>query len=298
MPDLNSSSPDPTPAVSFTALVGFVLKALFMAAGDFFRFIGRHKILIITFCCFGIGYGIFQYKVSPRYYKLKMIVRHTELNNSIYAQILDNLNLMAESGSYASLGSTLKVDSGTALNVLSITSINVEGIDLRKDTTTTNEGMFIIQCNIKDTRIADTLEKALVNYFNTNAFLSKLKGDKFQVRQERLQFMDGELRKMDSLKDAYTKALGAGKALPSGNNSETSPADVFKESDLLSTQRALLQEWMFQGKNSVVAVDGFKPTVAPASLSIRSQILLNLLIFFLLSTLLAGILEFQKTKKE
>ncbi len=298
MPELNSSSPDPIPAVSFTALVGFVLKALLTAIGDFVRFIGRHKLLILVFSVFGILFGIFQFNVSPQYFKLKMIVRHTELNKNIYAQILDNLNQMAETGSHPSLGSSLKLDSATAHNVLQITSFNIEGADLRKDTTTTNEGMFIIQCNIRDTRIADTLEKALVNYFNTNVFLSKLKGDKLQIRQERLQFMDEELQKIDSLKDAYTKALAAGKALPSGSSTETSPADIYKESDLLSAQRALLQEWLLQGKLSVVAVDGFKPTAVPASLSIRNQILLNFLIFFLLGTLLAGILEFQKTKKE
>jgi len=279
MPEISSKNPDPLHPISFSALLNLFFKAFLQAYKDFVHFFFRNKALIIIFIITGIAAGVVNYKMSRVYYKLSMIVRHNELTLKTYGQMLNNLNALAESGSYDALSKSLKIDHETSRKIRTIEAVNLSGIDLRKDTSTSEENAFLIQMTIYDNDIADTLEKTIVNYFNNNTFLSKLKQDEIHLY---------------SLKDAYTRSLAISKGSPTFYNNAFNPADIYKASNQYAVEKDVVEEWLLQKRNPIITMDSVKPSVAPKSISLVLSILIYVLIFFFIGCFLAGILEFTK----
>ena len=294
MPEISSKNPDPLHPISFSALLNLFFKAFLQAYKDFVHFFFRNKALIIIFIITGIAAGVVNYKMSRVYYKLSMIVRHNELTLKTYGQMLNNLNALAESGSYDALSKSLKIDHETSRKIRTIEAVNLSGIDLRKDTSTSEENAFLIQMTIYDNDIADTLEKTIVNYFNNNTFLSKLKQDEIHLYTGRLEFLKNELNRMDSLKDAYTRSLAISKGSPTFYNNAFNPADIYKASNQYAVEKDVVEEWLLQKRNPIITMDSVKPSVAPKSISLVLSILIYVLIFFFIGCFLAGILEFTK----
>ena len=298
MPENSSKNPDSIPSISFTALLSVFFKAIAEGIKDFIRFIFRHKIVMIISILAGIIIGIINYKTTRVYYKISMIVRHTELNLKTYGQMLKSLNTLAESGSYDALAKSLAIDPETARKIRSFSGISLAGGDLSKDTSTARENTFLIQMTIHDLAIADTMEKIVVNYFNNNPYLNKLKQDEILLYTERLQFVNNELRRMDSLKDAYNRSLASSKTALTYYNNALNPADLYDESNIYAETRTMLGEWLLQKRQPIVAIDGVKSSIAPYSIDLDQSMITYAVIFFFLGCILSGILEIAWQNKQ
>ncbi|HVU83616.1 MAG TPA: hypothetical protein VHC50_02170, partial [Puia sp.] len=93
--------------ISFTELLGVFFRGLLQSIRDLVHFIFRYKILIICSLIIGIVMGAVKYKTTPTFYRVAMMVRHTEMTSQTYGQMIRHLNGLAESGSSQMLGQVL-----------------------------------------------------------------------------------------------------------------------------------------------------------------------------------------------
>jgi len=298
MSETRRSYPDPVSSISFAELLGVFFKGLLQALRDLILFLSRNKILIICFLAIGILMGVVKYKTSPSYYKVAMMVRHTELTSQTYGQMIRSLNDLVESGSSQTLAHALVLENPMAEQIRSISARELDGKDLLKDTSSLADRTFIIEMTVRNAGIADTVENALLKYFNDNPFINKLKQDQIQVYSTRLQLMDGEMRRIDSLTEAYTRGLSASKGASNFYNNAFNSADLLKEFSKFVGDRQDVEGWLLGKRESLQLIDGVKPTVTPASASLVPTIILYAVLFFFAGCLVGGMLEISQNLKK
>jgi len=201
--------------------------------------------------------------------------------------MLDDLDKLSSTGSSAELAKSLNISEKYSREFVSFSGRNMQGIDLSRDTSTLNSGTFLIELEIRNNRNIDTLEYALLNYFNNNSFLKKLKDDQIELKKVRLLFLNSELQKLDSLKKEYNAFLSSEKGSTFYNNA-FNPVDIYKQSSEYYDEKTSLEEWLRQSKESILKIDKAKPTEVPQSMNLTKYALLFGLIFFLVGCLFAA----------
>lgn len=294
MPETTRSYPDPVSSISFTELLGVFFKGFLRALQGLIHFLFRNKILIICSLAIGALAGAVKYKTSPVYYKVDMLVRHTELTTQTYGKMIAGLNSLVETGSCHTLAHLLAVDTSVVEQIRSISAKELDGKDLLKDTSMVEDRSFIIEMTILQQDVAYTVQAALLKYFNDNPYLVKLKQDQVQLNLKKLELMDGEIRRIDSLTEAYTRSLSVSKGAANFYNNAFNSADLLREFENYTNNRQNVEGWLLEKRQTLLLMDGVKPSVAPASASLISLLLEYAAIFLAAGCLLAGILELRK----
>jgi hypothetical protein len=287
----SSSSSDNIAPISFSALLAVFFADFFRLVRQFIVFLLRHKILLVIFTITGLGIGIFLFNLTPPTYKLSMIVRPTELSEKVFGEMLKNLNDLAASGSRDELAKNLHINLGTSQKIIKISGINIQDIELIKDTTLKNDRPFVIELLVRDNGIADSLQNAIVGYFESNPYLTKLKNDKIALYNKRVDFINSELKKLDSLKEIYNRFLGLSKTPTMYYNNSMDPVKIYEISSTYDAEKNAIEEWLMQNKNVLGVVDGVKPSRLPFSTGMHRVALLYGLIFFLIGCLLGLIID-------
>lgn len=294
MPETTRSYPDPVSSISFTELLGVFFKGFLKALQGLIHFLFRNKILIICSLAIGALAGFGKYRISPVYYKVDMLVRHTEMTTQTYGKMIASLNMLVETGSCRTLTRVLGVDTSVVEQIRSISAKELDGKDLLKDTSMVEDRSFIIEMTVRRAEIAYTLQDALLKYFNDNPYVTKQKQDQSQLYLKRLELMDGEMRRIDSLTEAYTRSLSASKGAGNFYNNAFNSAELLREFESYADNRQNIEGWLLEKRQALLLIDGVKPSVAPASASLFSVLLLYAAIFLVAGCLLAGILELRK----
>lgn len=287
MQDSKISSPvSDVSSISFLSLLGLFFGDLLKLARQFISFVLRHIILLGSFTLAGVVIGFLLYKARPASYKLSVIVKPLELEGSIYGQIIKSLNDLVSSGSTSELVNSLKIPPGDAGKISQITARTMHGIDLIKDTALYTLGRpFIIEATVTDSKMAIPLQNALINYLNTNPYLAKLKSDRLELMSRKLAFVESELAKLDSMKTQYNRFLSMLK-MPSINYIPLDPSKIYDASYKYYYEKNKIEEWIRQGKDAVVKVEGAKPSILPSDgTSIYRKIIMYGLIFFFIGCL-------------
>jgi hypothetical protein len=244
----------------FLSFIGFVI-------------IKRWYIIIIGLLC-GLLLGFIYYISKPTVYKVSMVVEFNELTKITYAEMLDQLNELGSPGRSEGLSNVLKVPQSIAGKVLFIDSRNMNNEPLKSDTSTRGEGLFKIIVGLKDNFLSDTLQDGIVNYLNNSSYLKKIKEEQKKIYQQKIIFIDGELRKLDSLKSAYNKFLaGPGKSATFYNNA-FNPADLYVQTVGLANQKDATLRWLALNSSAINIIDGFKTSGSPQSISLRRALLI------------------------
>ncbi|MEO8764187.1 MAG: hypothetical protein ABI416_07865 [Ginsengibacter sp.] len=266
----------------------------------FFWFLSYVQLVIVkcwyfllTGLFFGLITGYIYYVSKPTLYKVSMLVAFNELNKRSYAEMLDQLNKPGTSGRGYSLASILQIPQSIAGKVLFIDTRNMNNDPLDSDTSTRFDQPFKIIVGLKDNFLSDTLQNAIINYLNNGNYLKKLKVEQEKIYQQKIIFIDGELRKLDSLKLSYNKFLASPAISATFYNNAFNPADLFVQSADLASQREITSKWLALNTSSVYLVDGFKTTVSPQSLSLKA----DLLIFGSVGVLIGFIVAFLSETK-
>jgi hypothetical protein len=247
----------------------------------FFRFLSYIQFVIIKcwyfiiiglFC--GVLLGYIYYISKPTVYKVSMVVEFNELNKKTYAEILDQLNKLGTSGPGDRLATVLKIPQSIAAKVLFIDSRNMNNEQLKSDTSSKGRQLFKIIVGLKDNFLSDTLQLAIVSYLNNNPYLKTVKNEQKKIYQEKIIFIDGELRKLDSLKSAYNKFLATPNISATFYNNAFNPADLYVQSNNLANQKDGILRWLALDTESIYIIDGFKTTVSPQSISLERSLLI------------------------
>jgi hypothetical protein len=288
---------DSSLSISFSELLGVFFRAVIQAVRDSILFLLRYKFWMLLVIVAGIVMGILNYKIYPAYYRVTMIVSSNEVPVRTYGQMMANLNTLAETGSYEVLSKSLKLSKETCSKISSIGAVNMAGLDIRKDTASAPENSFLINMTVYDIGNIDSIQMGVLQYFNGNEYLTKMKNNDLQIYRDRLEFLDNELKRMDSLMVEYNKFLGSGRAASSFYNNAFNPADLYDVSNDYSVERGRVMSLLQHKQAPLLTIDGVKASLAPVSMSLKSSILLYAVIFFFAGWLLAGVFEISKRAK-
>jgi|SRR5687768_7887535 len=264
---------------------------------DFFRFLFRavdfilisiqRRLGLFLFCCFiGIVGGYLYYWQNPPYYKTEMIIQSNDLTRKAYHEIVNNLNYLITTQSYAALSSQLKIAPEVSKDVLSIEAVAINNATLQTDTSTKIGQPFKIQMKAANISSIPVLENAIIKYINNIPYLRLIKDGEKKIYAEKLQFISYEQKKLDSLISDYHIAVTELKMPTTFYNNAIDPASLYQHALKLDSVREKTQRWLNSEPEAILLIDGFKSPANPQSISLLVSLLTGLAIGVLLGILL------------
>ncbi|HTI93362.1 MAG TPA: hypothetical protein VL727_22340 [Puia sp.] len=255
--------------------------------------IRKSKTLLIAGTLVGALVGVTLHLTVPKNFKVSMVVEYTALDKRAYTNVLDQMGMLVSTKTYEILASNLKISELVAENINSIEARNLEDVPLAKDSS--SYPFFKIVLGLKSPYGADSLQNALLNYFNDLPFLKKLKEDQSRVYKDQLAYIESETGKMDSLKQEYVHSLASMKLTAGGVYSNAfDPANIYRQSYQLDTMKASINTWLSSKAQPLQLVDGFQTTRTPQSISRVLSTAACVLGGFILAVIFALLIEIKK----
>ncbi|HWJ91378.1 MAG TPA: hypothetical protein VNR87_09720 [Flavisolibacter sp.] len=251
---------------------------IFFKAVDFIVLSLRRRSLLFLLCCLiGLLGGSLYFFLKPKNFETEMIVQQSVLTRKTYDGIISNLNDLIESKSYADLSAELHCPTQLAKQIVSLEALSLANESLDKDTTTRLGIPFKIRARIKTSTIAPRLQQVLVNYLNSNPYVKQTREGQTRIFLQKLEFIDQEQKKLDSLKETYNRTLASMKLPTTFYNNALNPADLYEHSLNLATQKEGIQSWLNTESHGILLIDGFKSPDNPQSFSLTKALLVGLL---------------------
>jgi hypothetical protein len=216
-------------------------------------------------------------------YKITTVLTYSEFNKKVFSEIVADLQTLAITDSRSTLADKLKVPYEVADNIKKIEAQSFVEDPILKDTS--SAPLFKIVISLKKPVDADSLQEALVNYLNNLPYGKALKEAKTKAYQDRLAFLNGQLSKLDSLKDEYVHYLATFKSPSTFYNNTFDPAGIYRQSYLIDSAREVTAVLLVSDTHLVSTVSGFKrtdnPEVLSQSVSIIGFVILGFLLAFI-----------------
>ncbi|MBC7829382.1 MAG: hypothetical protein H7122_16665 [Chitinophagaceae bacterium] len=293
MPEKNHLSEDYISLSGFGKGMRQILRTFFWFLSYLSFVFVKSRYIILIGLVTGLLLGYLYFISRPIYYRVSMIVEYSELSKKTYAEMLDQLNKLAGSGSNKLLANQLQVSEDVARNISFIESRNINDDPLESDTSTRRWQPFKIIVGLRDNTISDTLQGAFVSYLNNSPLLKKVKQEQRKIWSEKLSFITSELQKLDSLKLEYNRFLARPNAATFYNNA-FNPAEIYVQSNALANQREIAMRWLMIDNTAVSMIDGFKAANSPQSISLFKSLLILGGVGFLIAYLIGFMRETKK----
>jgi N-methylhydantoinase A/oxoprolinase/acetone carboxylase beta subunit len=297
MTEQNNNNDDITLSSVKNSFIDLLL-ALYTILQSIFSFFFRNKVIILVCVVIfgGIGF-LFAMRVK-QVYSLKMIVSHSDLTKRTYAEAIDQLNRLAQSRSYKQLGHELNLDEASAENIRTLKTYNMNGDLLLDDTSSTRYLPFMIDAEVFNNSVTDSLQEGLLRYFNDNKYFKGRKEIQKRIYEEKLVFISSELEKLDSLKRQYNQFLeSSGKSAVFYNNA-FNPAEIYQRSNEYQQQKETVTSWLNNEYQTIKVIEGFKPGLRPVDGFKERIILYFILGGILIGCFLGAFIELQKLSKQ
>ncbi len=175
-----------------------------------FRIVKKRWALVLVFALLGTGAGAGLFFITKPTYIATVTLSSSMLSNDYCADIIHGLQLIIEDNTPKLLAQKLKIDTTAAKEIKGVEFYNYyEKItEKNKDKDTVILGLpFKIKVCASNNTVFDTLQKALVNYLENNAYALKRK----EINKENNQLMryklNAEIQQLDSLKSVVASNL-------------------------------------------------------------------------------------------
>ena len=264
-------------------------------AFDFIILSIQRRLGLFAFCCLlGLASGYIYYWQNPPYYKTEMIVHSNDLPKKAYYEILKNLDNLITSQSYTAFSSELKVAPDLSKKVVSIEAIGMNNVTLEADTSTRIGQPFKIKMKTINTQAIPVLQNALLNYLNNGPYLKLIKDGEKKIYIEKLQFINYEQKKLDSLISDYRVAVAAMKVPATFFNNAMDPAALYQHALKLDSVKENAQRWLNNKSEAILLIDGFKSPANPQSTSLVISLLSGLTVGVIIGILLVILAHIKK----
>lgn len=230
----------------------------------FFASIQKHIfsfLLIVALATAGSFY--WWYHKTP-YYETNMVCSYNNdrLGRKSYGEILQKLNLLAQSKSYNELAKLLALPVKQTKTLISLDVTNMAGSPLYEDITGTNQPFYItVRATEKD--IFTPLQPALISYLSNNTYLKDIGNIEVAKLNAKAGYARQNLIRVDSVIDAYTVFLRHTSVADTlGGFSNIQALFKYKD-DLEEKVTSLQQRIALQAGPSVMVMHGFTPPDSP-----------------------------------
>jgi hypothetical protein len=276
------------------------------AVSDFFRVLFkvidyiagsvRSNIIMFLVCCLlCISLSYLIYKIRPKYYSTEMIVIQNELTKKDYSEIIKNLNNLVAHRSFKDLAVILKTSEPTVNKIESIEAFDINNESLEKDTSTKIGQPFKIQFKFKEIVNTDTIQSIILNYLNNNSYASRIIRGEKEIMNQKLEFINNQLQKLDSLKTIYNSVLSTSRMPSTFYNNAMDPADVYNQSFIMANEKENILKWLNNKSQAVMVVDNLKTPILENKGSLKLWLAIGLLAGILLGIILSLLFSIRRS---
>ena len=286
-----------------------------------------NKVFFIGIIIVGLVLGaLYSELLKKDYYKSSMVLSCDYLNTEILRNTVQKLNLLAAEPDKENLQEVLNLDLATAKNIqrFAFTSFVseddvVEMAVLKEQLNSMapdkkelvenvidrleieNKNAYEISAYVYDPGIVKPLEKALVDYFNTNSYIRRRIEINRKNLEDRKVKLENELRKLDSLKKVLfqnyqsfaQKNRGSNNVVVGGEDGMMDPLNVFTKDLELHEELQEVNEKLYLSPDFEI-VEGFTSFKEPESAGLADVLAISLLLSILIGYLILGAYRFDR----
>jgi hypothetical protein len=274
--------------------------------------------------------GLYSEILKKDYYKSSMVLSCDYLNTQILSNTIEKFNLLAQERDRHGLQRELGLDSTMANNIQrfdfkpfvseddvvemevlreqlnNVTGEKKELVDkVISRLQIENKNAYEISVYVYDPDIVKPLETALVKYFRDNSYIKRRIEINRVSLKDRKAKLEGELRKLDSLKvvlfqnyQAFAqKSRGSNNVVVGGEEGLTNPLEVFTRDLDLYKQLQDVERNLYLTPDFEV-VDGFTSFQEPESASLADILAISLILSIIIGYLILGAYKFDRMLAE
>jgi hypothetical protein len=283
-----------------------------------------NRVFFLGIIVLGLILGVFYSEwLRKDYYKSSMVLSCDYLSTQILNNTVQKLNLLASEKGNDGIQRLLNVDETTAANIQKFefkpfvseeAVVEMEVLREQLNNVTDdkkelvekiidrlkiqNENTFEINVYVYDPDIVKPLEKALVDFFNSNSYIKRrIEINKISL-QNRKAKLEKELRKLDSLKNvilqnyqSLEKNRGSNNVVVAGE--ETNPIDIFTKDLELHDELQEVNEQLYLSPDFEL-VDGFTSFKEPEGAGLTKILVVALFLSILVGYLILGVYKFDR----
>jgi hypothetical protein len=221
-----------------------------------------------------------------------MVTRYNGMDRRSFYAVVGQLNETIAGAAMGDLSNGLHIKQEDAAQVVAFEASGPEEKLMPADSTST---MGLLTISVITLRPIDplALQNGILDFFESRPYLKELKQNQHESYRQKMIYIDAELAKLDSLKDAYRKSIVSRPAVTIYNN-EFNPADVYKQSMVLMSEKANLIRWASLDEKALFLVDGFKNVAIPVFMPVKRYVMLAGLAALMIAVMVCVIVETRK----
>ena len=238
----------------------------------FLKILKNNLILLITLAIVGLLLAIAFYFTKKPSYESSMIVQSEILTEAYSNTLTETLERLIQEGSYLLLSEKLDLSIKQAEQLI---GIQVESITEDRGEDITKNRIFKIYVSTFDNSVLRDLEKGIINYLETNKFVSKRTELKRKRLRSLIKKIDDEISEIDSLK----KIISLGSLINqngSGDIFMLDPSGIYNVGISIYKDGLIYQESL-ELINSIELIEGFVAFKKPISPKLSVTIIFGLL---------------------
>jgi hypothetical protein len=274
------------------------LRIIFSVIDQLVDVFKKSKLLLITGLITGMAVGFSYYSSRSVYYDVSMIAESSVAYRKTLAEMVKSLNDLIGSGSQIKLARELGISEEQARDISRIEMTGIFNESLENDTTTKWNQPFKIIARIHNSTLTDTLQNAIVSYLNNKPLLKKIRDEQVGFYNEKLNFTDRQLAKLDSLQTEYNRFLSSSKVASTYYSNDVDPSTAYKQANDLINEKGTVLNWISHNSKPIQVIDEFKSPTLPQSYSRFKSLVYGALIGFGICFFLGLYMElYRKTEK-
>lgn len=233
-----------------------------------YLYLRRFTAIFLVAIIIGIALGCAAYFLSTKIYESKLILHSSSLTNQEELEIIDYWDQLLQRHEYKIMAPILNCDEALLSRLVSL-----EGVEIQKNYSSTDPNGFYVMARVTDNAILPELQNAIVYGLNN----TELVRQKIVARREDLtkliERITAQIAQTDSLKHDISILIKNGRT-----------SSVMVDVTGLDKELVELNEKLVAYKNelkflnSVQVLQGFIPLNTPVSRSLRTSILLGLVL--------------------
>lgn len=247
-------------------------------------FFKKYKWVFLVAIIAGIATGIYFYRSQPKVFTSRLIAHSFLLTNQEEIQIIDTWNQLLGKHEYAALAALFDCPE-TILHPLK----QIKGDEIQKVFSPNNPNGFLIEVNITDISILDSLEPAIVRGLENNGYVKQRIASKRLNLNQQIERTTKEIKRLDSTKAIIENLIRT-------NQRPNSVSDLTSLNQQLTSMNEKLMNYSeeLQFANAVQVLQGFSKINQPTGPRLFVWLFLGLVFFLSLAfiyTVVNGINE-------
>lgn len=234
-------------------------------------FFKRYKWVFIAAIIAGLASGIYFYRSLPKIYTSRLIAHSFFLTNQEHIQIIDTWNQLLGKHEYASL-TTLFNCSENILHPLK----SIKGDEIQKVFSPNNPNGFIIEVNVTDISILDSLEPAIVNGLENNGYVKQRIAYKRTNLIQQIERTTTEIKRLDSTRNIIEGSVRKNEL--HNDNAVSDLAGVYGQLTEMNEKLANYKEQL-QFSSAIQVLQGFSKIKQPSGPRLFVWLFLGLVFF-------------------